>query len=376
MSDTTTKLFSKIFNKGGETFYLLSNPEKKKWLMPIQDMDTALNLYQPSSPKGKMVKYFLPYFQGISILRQILGITPQKYELTNDIKFLLQGLFQMDDIQFSVFYGTPSIHQKIIIQIYSGEHILGYCKVTDIDEIKAIFKHEESVLAVLKNKGVNQIPRCIYRETIMGNIDLFVQTTGKTKKSKTIHILGKIHWIFLTELYLKTQQTLPFEQTDFFKILSDFSHYIDKLTGNEAGITQASIDYIISNFKNSEVTFSIFHADFTPWNTFMEKNGLFVFDWEYAQYTCPPFMDAFHFITQTGIFEKKWSAKKIFNHYLAIKPVFSSLIKNPNLIYECYLIYIIAQYSLRDKFKFKDSTVRMMKTWVQLLVCLRKNDKT
>jgi thiamine kinase-like enzyme len=38
------------------------------------------------------------------------------------------------------------------------------------------------------------------------------------------------------------------------------------------------------------------HGDFTPWNTFLMGERLYVFDWEYAQPAYPLAYDAVHFI--------------------------------------------------------------------------------
>ena len=44
---------------GEEKFYRFGNADGKYWIMPVRGMRTAMNLYQPSGIKGKMLKDLL-----------------------------------------------------------------------------------------------------------------------------------------------------------------------------------------------------------------------------------------------------------------------------------------------------------------------------
>ena len=167
--------------KGDFLFISFTNADGKRWVIPQQNMVTAMNLYQPSSWKGKLVKQFLPLLHKISFLRRNLGMQHHHYELCYLLKQELSHLFNCESIEFSLFSGTPSLHQKITIQLSIGHTILGYCKVSNKQNIKAIFKYEQKVLDTLMKKGVKQIPACLYCGTLKEDIDLFVQTTQKKK---------------------------------------------------------------------------------------------------------------------------------------------------------------------------------------------------
>ena len=49
-----------ITTNKGERFCHFSNPDGKAWIVPVKNMRVALNLYQPSGIKGKLVKALLP----------------------------------------------------------------------------------------------------------------------------------------------------------------------------------------------------------------------------------------------------------------------------------------------------------------------------
>ena len=351
----------------GNMFFSFSNADRKQWIMPRKNMAVAMNLYQPSSLKGKSVKFFLSRFQNLGFIRRQIGVVQQQYKLYPEFENLLFRLFQTKEFEFAVFCGTPSVHQKITIQISTDIKIMGYCKVSDQAEIKELFQHEQLILNELKQKKVNQIPECLYYGPLKDDLYVFVQTTTKTIQSKTIHQLKKLHWDFLLHLYNKTKQNLPFEQTIFSNTLSGLESMINLFSPVDAAVINSAIIDLRNVFEGKDVLFSAYHADFTPWNMFVENKQMFVFDWEYAQLSCPPFMDAFHFFTQTAIFEKKMSTNEILNKYENVKYEFKPYIDNPDLVYQCYLLAVIAQYTQRDKGIFDENVKNMIQTWIQLL---------
>ena len=106
---------------GGEKFYRFGNSDGKYWIMPARDMRTAMNLYQPSGIKGKMVKALLPMLHGISPVRKAIHATTLHCSLGKELHALLCNMFGTE-VEFSVFEGTPSVHRKITMQLSSGMH--------------------------------------------------------------------------------------------------------------------------------------------------------------------------------------------------------------------------------------------------------------
>lgn len=362
------ELAKKIFIEGGKKwFYYFSNQDGKYWIIPSRNAAIAFNLYQPSAYKGKFVKRFFPVLRNLRLFNSVLNLKQIKLELSAPLKKIIEDRFQISNPEFAVFGGTPSVHQKITLQISSGKRILGYCKVTDKEEIKSVFLHEQMILDKLKNTGMKQIPECLFCGSIQESLYIFVQTTVKTINSKTLHNWNNIHWAFLENLHSRTRQTLPFEQTGFCQMLGRFSSYFEDLPQNYAPVINLALKKVQENYAGGEVVFSTYHADFTPWNMFVEKGRLFVFDWEYAQSGYPPYLDYFHFFTQTAIFEKRKTCEKIFKTYQQRKKELSNYITNPDLLYQCYLLSVIELYLSRDKEMFNHSAYSNIKIWLQLL---------
>ena len=112
----------------GEKFYRFGNSDGKYWIMPAQNMRVAMNLYQPSGIKGKMVKLLLPLLHWIPPVRKVIKAQTMHCYLNSELHGLLRRTFGVQDIEFAIFEGTPSVHQKITMQLSCNDRILGYCK--------------------------------------------------------------------------------------------------------------------------------------------------------------------------------------------------------------------------------------------------------
>lgn len=357
-----------IVSNSGNPFYRFSNADGKTWIMPARNMRIAMNLYQPSGRNGKLIKALFPWLHGIPFVRKVIHAERLHYKLRDELKQLLCRLFHEEDIEFSLFGGTPCVHQKVTIQISKGCHILGYCKVSGSDEIAALFRSEADLLELLKRQGMEGIPQCLYCGKTAESFSLFVQSTEKTQQSKIPHEWSNLQEHFLNELQRNTGQNITFEKSDYYKTLSDLQSHLDWLPEfMNRNVIEKTINKIVNSYKGKIVNFSAYHADFTPWNMLVEKNRLFVFDWEYARTTYPPMLDRYHFFTQTVIFEKHWQGKEII-----------AFLQSPNTNwvnserYSLYLLDIISRFTVREKGTVEGDIAHSMKIWNDLLVYLNK----
>ena len=77
----------------GETFYCFANADGKRWWMPVQHMAIAMNLYQPSGVKGKLLKQGLPWLYWNPIVRKVLHTERLHLKLGDELKELLERVF-------------------------------------------------------------------------------------------------------------------------------------------------------------------------------------------------------------------------------------------------------------------------------------------
>lgn len=366
-------LLSSILKQGGgNTFYTFSNADGKRWIMPAKHMQTAMNLYQPSEIRGKGMKALFPYLHWADIVNKAVGAEKEQYELMPELNGLLCQLFSSNNVEFSIFCGTPCVHQKITMQISKGTHILGYAKFSDNNEIKHIFQREKETLDYLGRKEVKSVPQCLYNGEWRNGITIFVQTTTKTRHSSTDHRWGARETAFIKELHEKTKLHIPFEKTDYYQDLCLLCEEVNNLQGFETGPIINGVSNVLNSYTNKEVNFSFYHADFTPWNIYVEKGSLYAFDFEYAKRSYPPFWDYFHFFTQTAIFERHLEADGIWKLFQQHKNDIKELLDGNQMdfAYLCYLLVIVAHYIKRENGVYSSSMIKYFKLWINLIAQL------
>lgn len=346
-----------------DPFYRIANNDGKVWFMPVKNMRTAMNLYQPSGCNGKLLKALFPILHWLPFPWRKLNIDRTRCSLSDDLYRRLCELFGVDQLEFAVFCGTPSVHQKLTVQLSLGKKILGYCKISDNPEVGKMFVRESDILTRLHNYGIRNIPIPLYTGEWYSDIAVFVQSTCKTNQSWVEHEWSKLHEAFLNDICVKTRQKLLFEQSDYYQTLMELQRHPDWLPSDEIRETvQSSVDKILKVNSGKEVEYCAYHADFTPWNMFIESGKLFVFDWEYARMTYPPLLDRYHFFTQTAIFERHWSAKEIVDFMQT-----SGADWMHKESYILYLLDIIARFTIREKGTVTGDVARSMEIWNELL---------
>lgn len=345
------------------SFYRIENKDGKVWLMPVRRLRTAMHLYQPSGRNGKLLKRWFPLLHRLPLLKQKLHIETTRCSLAEDLYDKLCKLFNRDRLEFAVFCGTPCVHQKLTIQLSSGDNILGYCKVSDSKEVAELFSRESNILGKLYKAGVHNVPKIMYVGEWRNGVHLLVQTTRKTDRSQVIHDWGHLHDGFLRDMAVKTKQRLVFEETDYYKILNELSMHLDWLPSDEGReLVRGVLEKVLNKNKHKMVEYGAYHADFTPWNTFVEQGELFVFDWEYAQMTYPPMLDRYHFFTQTAMFEKHWYSDEIMAY---VESAEGDWIDKTE--YQFYLLDIIARFTLRERGHFSGDVAHSINVWTETL---------
>ena len=321
-----------------DEYLSFSNSDGKKWSIPLKSISLGLELYEPSGYKGKLLKCFLPVISNTKIPHLLFKTANEHVTLDKNLRVLLQKCFG-SDWEYSIFFGTPCIDQKVTIQIYRNKEILGYCKLGSSERVKTLFEHEKEVLELLNNCGVNHTPVCIALSKINDKAWAFVQSTEKRNRFKTDHTFSKKHDDFLCELYEKTSFRICFEETDYYKSLVSLEKNMDYIENKYQETVLLSMKKVIKKYSNKIVNWGLCHRDFTPWNTCSIDGKLFVFDFEYALFNGPKDIDAMHFFVQTNVFERHKNMYEI-----------AQLFKKQNndiFTFEEYLLDIISLYLLR-----------------------------
>ncbi len=325
----------KTFQKSRAYKYLtFSNKDGKSWTVPIKNMKTGLEIYEPSGRKGKILKRGMPILSKIGVYKMIPDCMPCNVNVSDTLQRLLKSIYSQYEI--AIFWGTPSTDQKVTIQIFNKKTIQGYCKIGNTDRVCYLFQHEEYILNELERLGVVNVPRCKGIFALEEHEKIFLQTTMKCVNAKVIHEFGKLHETFLKDLFNKTKEQILFEKSDFYESLKYIKNNVDKLNPDYQESVLKTVNRQIEEYKGKKMVWGVSHRDFTPWNTCVVNKSLFVFDFEYAHRYAPEVIDKWHFYTQTAIYERRLNPDEIANEFM----------KNYKTDKQNYIMYLLDNISL------------------------------
>ncbi|MDR0865642.1 MAG: hypothetical protein LBO74_12020 [Candidatus Symbiothrix sp.] len=368
------ELQNRLFDlKTGHTFYEITNSVGQQWFISKVCMSVSLGMFQPSTYKGKLIKLFFPCLSLIGHVRNRLGIRKIQLKLNQSLQNLISNIFHNDAFDYSIFCGSPGVHRKITIQIISEKKILGYCKVTNQEEIEKIFENEHKILNYLHSIGIDQVPECLFCGLLQDDIYVFIQSTVKTSKS-ILHCKNEVLlWSFLEDFNTKSSVKCDFKETDYYRDMDELTSLLSSCKLDRSDVLLQAIGEVKIYFADKK-TFSSYHGDFTPWNTFIEDNKLFAFDLEYFKKTYPPFLDYFHYYTQTAFYDSKWNNSRIYETFLTKVSEIKNYIDNPQLYYKAYILAIIHFYLFRDGQFNPIITRQYNRIWIDLLIRLNNED--
>lgn len=338
-------------------YWKLQNNDGKCWLIPTRHVSTALAIYQPGAWRGRWLKRLLPL---LNCCGRLFPFPQVENPIDEVLRQRLEALFPGRRLEYSLFLGTPSVHQKTVIQIYEGQQILAYAKVTDNPRVKALFDHEQCILQYLHEQGVEHVPTCLFNGVLDTDRQLFVMTTEKKRSSRNVHCWTSLHSEFIRLLQQQTMCTMPFEDSDYAKMLDALRQRVS--TWTDGSVLLDEIDRVDTRYRGTTMSMVVMHADFTPWNMLVQHNHLYVFDWEYALRTAPVGLDEQHFFVQTAIHEQHLSPEQIVWHYRAQHAV---TVDEERL--KMYLLLQIAIYVCREKPSVVPTNISTYTTIIKLL---------
>lgn len=350
-------------------YYQITNGDGKQWVMPAENMRVGMMLYQPSAWTGKMLKAFLPWLAWCGIVRRKLHLKEIDSPISSALDRRLQELFGENKLEYAVFNGTPCVHQKQTVQVYSGSQILGYCKISINPEIASLFLHERDYLRWLSDCKLIGVPRCLACEQLPTGEWIFVQSTVKTMRSVTEHVLGPRQLDFLEQLHQKTSVSCSFYDSDLYRSLLRIDDCMDRFESDEQRVIRQGYDLVMQYYISSEQhTYSAYHSDYTPWNMFVEGGQLFVFDWEYATKTSVPYLDLIHYLFQSCIFERHAGAEEIYRCLMVEHlDLLGRYFDDVRVAVVAYLLDMLGMYAVRDADNETDGSRRIRDLRIEVL---------
>ena len=298
--DDLAALGIEVSEAGGRHYAVIAARSNQRWwLLPLDNRCAAaagLEMMQPVTHAARLAKAgaqaiarFGPHaFLGKGILR--LSGLPNLGEAFNDRA-----------AHVAYFTGTDGPHRKTAMQVMDKDGaILGYAKMSRASHVCPYLRNEANMLVSLEAIGLRSadIPRVLaFRDDAA--VTLLVTDSLKSPTHTSQLVLGPDHLSFLTELRRHR------EVTGAGKLLQDLAEQTRDQTGTLAALAgpewMARMARIQATLRPhaASIPLGLCHGDFTPWNTFVQRGRLYVFDWEYARAEWPVGFDLTHFLLST-----------------------------------------------------------------------------
>lgn len=277
------------------------------WLLPLGNRRVTVSgmaLFQPIVFSAKMLK-------GCAVAASNLGLS---FFLAQAKLYLTEGesrlvsIFGEGDLRYAFFTGTDSPHRKVTIQIMGADGtIRGFAKITRNSAAKLLVQQEAKILHRLGAEGLKaaRIPGTLFCGEI-GDAVLLVTNTEKNSASRTTTIFTKYHQAALLELAEKTGTGESLAGSVF---LQNLQQRIDFWSGKVPEVwgkrLRAAAHYISGHAAAVSAEMVLCHGDFTPWNTFLVGDRLYIFDWEYAEPGYPAGYDVIHFLLSVAAAKRR-----------------------------------------------------------------------
>lgn len=369
------ELLNKLFveDKTGKEYIVFCHSDKT-WIMPDESLEPALEMYQPSTIKGKILKSCIKLFHNNKNVLSKVRAQKKSLLLKQHVLKYLQEITGEEHIYVAAYMGDTTTRQnnKATLQVYNDQTILCYVKVSEEPEVLENFSREINSLKYLDERGIENIPR-VLGEKQLENLRFFVQSTNKPLKQQVQLEFGRKQIGFIDNLVKKTQMNVTYETSEFYTSVQYLKEHIQQFADKEKSLIDTAIKQIEMYEEEKGFTFSFCHGDYTPWNIYYVDGKLFAFDFEYCYQTMPCYMDVFHYLTQFSFMGQHNDVEKTILLYQENKKKLKEYVVNPDIVYVCYLLHIIAFYHNRTNGR-KELLQEQMEFWMRLLEYLIKED--
>lgn len=203
---------------------------------------------------------------------------------------------------FAVFTGTAGPNRKLVL--YARQQ---FVKIALSHTSAAILENEKAMLQLLKSTKHVEVP---FAKQLTEGVLALSDLGERGERSADFSILHAKALAALQEQL--PVQLMPFKEAVVFK------NSLHKLQPG-AGVKTQQIPHNLiekladlgQSLADKNFTFAWAHGDFTPWNCFVERKKINVYDFELAQHQLPFGYDAIHFVMQQGILVDRLSWKAI-----------------------------------------------------------------
>ncbi|MBC8231740.1 phosphotransferase [bacterium] len=369
-------------------YALVPSHHAPRWLIPLDNRrvtSASLRLYNPSSLKGKVFKHILSNLAYLGIQRfwgrDRLLVASKVDAQDASLATFLQYLLNVRDISLAFSTGTLGYYRKTTAQVMSKDgRVLAYAKIASTPQAQRLLAQEAKVLRSLAELRLStgNVPRLLYSGQFHGS-ELLVQSAPSERTRKGKKQLDRRHIEFLAEIFNQTCTRKSFSESEYWILVRRSVESLRARISDEwRRRLQNGLKICESALARKVIPLGLCHRDFVPWNTYLERWRLYVFDWEYAVEQGIPFWDIFHYFSFPAMLVARSSGKQLINRWWGrqFKPLLTQYAEkigvDVGLVPAYFLLYLIEVSSFYlDMFACDgiQETQRewLQKTWAEML---------
>jgi thymidylate kinase len=298
-------------NTENRKIYFINNPDgSPRWIWNAENPNPDfLHFYNISSIRARFFVLFAKLIFLFKLHHLFFG---RNCAYVKDQKTHLLHNYTKEN--FALFTGTEGPNRKLVL--YSDQQFI---KIALNEITTDLIENERKTIQSIGKAKCFKTPE--YTEISKGILRLSDLGKNAVRSTEFSIIQAKA----LSEMYnIQPRQFLKFKDAACYNIALDQIQAMESLAHSKIPV------YIIEKLKKiavsvneTDMIFTMAHRDFTPWNCFVSRDKLHLYDFELAQDYLPFGFDAFHFVMQQGILVDRlpWKLlkpklKEAYNHLI------------------------------------------------------------
>lgn len=333
-----------------ETFHYINNPNQSmRWVYPKNiSTPSFLNFYSATTFRAKLIAKSIKTAFSLGFKKRIAsGQFTIHYKNELAINELLKD--QNYD-HYSIFTGTSGLNRTLVAELNHKGVATHFLKMSINAHASELIANEHSNL---KNLTQTHFEHFNIPTSVLINDHTQLITNVRNNTSTRTNEFEEIHCKALDEMYEKTREK---DYLAFADLKERYQYLISNIRHphsiKQSNRIAKNLQKLVASIPDETmIPVARAHYDFTPWNMFVEKDRLGIYDWELSIQNMPVLFDVFHFIFQKSILLEHKNLEAILDELeeLFQRNYMQGLIEKYNvdtsLHLKLYLIEIAAYYT-------------------------------
>lgn len=354
-------LLNRIYESSDEQSLVFTHADKI-WVMPSSASKGAMDMYQPASRAGKCLKNSVVKKGKTPLFARGSKVKKVQCSLASDVRAQLEDILGISEFYVASHMGDTSTYQneKVVLQIYNDNEIFAFVKVTDNAEVAEAFEREAKAIKDLRTLGIENIPRVIGLKENDG-LTYFAQSNNKPMEQEVRLEFNEQVIQNVERIVSKTKVEMPYGESEFCGYVEDLKNNLSIFDKEQQSVLEETIGQV-----EGVTDFAFTHGDYTPWNVYYLKDEIQMFDMEYCSFSMPAYVDVFHYLSQTALLTKRYTAQCAMREYEKYSDLMGEYMDDPKFAFICYLVWIISFYIKRSESDI-DQINNKLDVWVEML---------